>query len=148
MSAYSLTAPIGCTNYKLRSLLRRVSVVYEREMASTGLKTTQYSVLTHIEKLAPITQAALAIEMGMDSSTLSRNLKPLVASGWVAIESGEDARSHTLSLTKAGVAKRAEAKRAWKRAQLALNERLGVANVAHLHDVIDQINNVLLEQVA
>jgi DNA-binding MarR family transcriptional regulator len=148
MNSESSPMPTGCTNYKLRSLLRRVSSVYEHEMSSVGLKTTQYSLLTHIEKLAPISQAALAAKMGMDSSTLSRNLRPLVTAGWIAIDSGDDARSHTLSLTKKGVAKRAEAKRAWKRAQVALNERVGVTAVAQLHAVIDQMNNALLERAA
>ena len=61
-------APRGCTNFKLRQLLRRVSLVYDRAMAECGLKITQYSLLTHVEKLGPITQADLAKTMGMDSS--------------------------------------------------------------------------------
>jgi DNA-binding MarR family transcriptional regulator len=148
MAISDLASPIGCTNYKLRQLLRRVSSVYEREMASAGLKITQYSLLTHIEKLAPITQAALAAEMGMNASTLSRNLHPLVAAGWVAIDSGNDARSHTVSLTSAGRTKRSDAKRAWKRAQLALNETVGVRNVAELHALVDRITEVLVERAA
>ncbi len=69
--------PRGCTNFKLRQLLRRVSLVYDHAMAECGLKITQYSLLTHVDRLGPITQADLARAMAMDSSTLSRNLKPL-----------------------------------------------------------------------
>ena len=50
---------------------------------------------------------------------------------------GADARSRLISATEAGRAKHAEAQRAWKQAQLALNARLGDARVARLHEMID-----------
>ena len=56
--------PRGCTNFKLRQLLRRVSLVYDHAMAECGLKITQYSLLSHVDRLGPITQADLARAMG------------------------------------------------------------------------------------
>ncbi len=137
------TAPRGCTNFKLRQLLRRVSLVYDRAMAECGLKTTQYSLLTHIEKLGPITQAELAKVMAMDSSTLSRNLKPLQSAGWVAIQAGSDARSHALTMTASGGKKRFEAQILWKRAQLQLNATVGLNDVIALHGLIDRMTDAL-----
>ena len=137
------SAPRGCTNFKLRQLLRRVSLVYDRAMAECGLKTTQYSLLTHVEKLGPITQAELAKVMAMDSSTLSRNLKPLQLAGWVAIQTGSDARSHALTMTASGRKKRVEAQAFWKRAQLQLNETVGLHDVIALHGLIDRMTDAL-----
>jgi DNA-binding MarR family transcriptional regulator len=136
-------SPRGCTNFKLRQLLRRVSLVYDHAMAECGLKTTQYSLLSHLDKLAPITQADLAKAMAMDSSTLSRNLRPLQNAGWVAVESGADARSHALALTASGRKKRALAQVQWKKAQLSLNERVGIDDVAALHELIDRVSGAL-----
>ncbi len=136
-------APRGCTNFKLRQLLRRVSLVYDRAMAECGLKITQYSLLSHVEKLGPITQADLAKAMGMDSSTLSRNLRPLESAGWVAVHAGDDARSHALSLTAKGRKKRTQAQALWKQAQLQLNETVGVDDVIALHALIDRMTNAL-----
>ncbi|MEO8808133.1 MAG: MarR family winged helix-turn-helix transcriptional regulator, partial [Burkholderiaceae bacterium] len=73
----------------------------------------------------------------MDASTLTRNLQPLVAQGWVEIGPGDDGRSRFVTATDAGRDKRVQAQREWKRAQLALNERLGVATVAQLHELLD-----------
>jgi len=73
----------------------------------------------------------------MDASTLTRNLQPLVASGWVAVGSGGDGRTRSVTATAQGLAKRSEAQADWKRAQLALNARLGTARVAELHALID-----------
>ena len=42
---------LGCTNFKLRQLMRRVAQHYDLEMAGAGLKITQYSLLSHVLKL-------------------------------------------------------------------------------------------------
>ena len=129
--------PQGCTNFKLRQLLRRVGSHYDAEMARCGLKTTQYSLLSHVLKLGPIRPGDLAVAMKMDASTLTRNLRPLVDAGWVTLEAGADARSRLVHITDAGRDKRAEAQRHWKAAQLALNDALGVERVLALHALVD-----------
>ena len=130
--------PQGCTNFKLRQLMRRVAQHYDAEMARCGLKTTQYSLLSHVLRLGPIRPGELAAAMKMDASTLTRNLRPLVDAGWVALEAGADARSRLVHITEAGRAKRAEAQRCWKVAQRALNDTLGAARVNALHALVDE----------
>ncbi|HMN82138.1 MAG TPA: MarR family winged helix-turn-helix transcriptional regulator [Burkholderiaceae bacterium] len=129
--------PQGCTNLKLRQLGRMATRHYDRYVAGVGLKNTQYALLSHIVGLGPIRPGDLARRMQMDASTLTRNLQPLAAQGWVTIGAGEDARSRLVEATAAGRAKRAEGQRAWKAAQTALNERLGVERVAALHELLD-----------
>lgn len=134
----AIVTPQGCTNFKLRQLTRHVAQQVEPFFADAGLKSTQYSLLAHIDRLGPIQPSLLARRMGLEASTLSRNLQPLIAGGWVEQGAGGDARSRQLRLTPAGQAKRAAMKTDWKRAQLALNERLGEARVAQLHALIDE----------
>jgi DNA-binding MarR family transcriptional regulator len=129
--------PRGCTNFKLRQLMRRVAAHYDAEMARCGLKTTQYSLLSHVLKLGPIRPGDLAAAMTMDASTLTRNLRPLVDAGWVTLEAGTDARSRLVHITDAGRDKRAEAQRHWKAAQQALNAALGAERVVALHALVD-----------
>ena len=64
----------GCTNLKLRQLTRRVSQLYDVELAQSGLKTTQYSLLSHIVKLGPIRPGDLAQAMKMEASYEGRKL--------------------------------------------------------------------------
>lgn len=132
-----MNTPKGCTNLKLRQLTRLVTRHYDHYTAAAGLKTTQYSLLSHVERLGPIRPGDLARSMQMDASTLTRNMQPLVAQGWLRIGAGEDARSRLVEITDAGRAKRVEGQRAWKLAQLALNDRLGVERVAALHELLD-----------
>ena len=131
------TVPRGCTNLKLRQLTRRVSQHYDRIVGSAGLKTTQYSLLAYVIRLGPARPGDLAMAMEMDASTLTRNLQPLIGNGWVEVGPGPDGRSRWVTATAAGRAKHAEGQRAWKKAQLALNARLGEGRVVALHALLD-----------
>jgi DNA-binding MarR family transcriptional regulator len=130
-------APKGCTNLKLRQLTRRIGHTYDTELAKAGLKITQYSLLSYVVKLGPMRSVDLAAQLHMDASTLSRNLRPLLAAGWLRLDPGPDARTHAVVATDEGRAKRAEAQRRWKAAQEAVNATLGAERVAALHGLID-----------
>jgi DNA-binding MarR family transcriptional regulator len=135
--------PQGCTNLKLRQLMRRVAQRYDAEVGQVGLKGTQYSMLSYIVKLGPIRPVDLAAGMNVDASTLSRNLKPLVAAGWVTLEAGADGRSRLVRATEAGREKRAEAQRRWRVAQEGVNAALGPRRVIALHALIDEAMQAL-----
>lgn len=86
----------GCTCARLRRLTRRMTALYDRELAPTGLRLTQYSLLATLRREAwdggvPVTDLASA--MDMDRTTLTRNLRPLLEQGLVQLGADpEDAR--------------------------------------------------------
>ena len=135
--------PQGCTNFKLRQATRLVSQLCETHFADSGLKTTQYALLSHVDKLGPLQPGELARKMDLDASTLTRNLQPLLAGGWIEIGPGDDGRSRIVQVTPAGRAKRAQMKAHWKRAQLAVNARLGDERVQRLHALLDECVELL-----
>ena len=137
--------PQGCTNLKLRQLMRRVAQRYDAEVGQVGLKGTQYSLLSHVIKLGPIRPVDLAASMSIDASTLSRNLKPLIAAGWVTQDAGADARSRLVQATDAGREKREQAQRRWRVAQEGVNAVLGPERVIALHALIDEAMRALDE---
>ena len=118
--------------------MRRVAQHYDAEVGKTGLKGTQYSLLSYVFKLGPLRPGDLARAMKVDASTLSRNLKPMVAAGWLALESGSDGRSRLVTITTSGREKRTEAQRRWRVAQEGINQLLGVDRVRALHALIDE----------
>ncbi|NKE67531.1 MarR family transcriptional regulator [Ramlibacter sp. RBP-2] len=135
--------PQGCTNLKLRQLMRRVAQHYDGELGKTGLKTTQYSLLSYVVKLGPIRPGDLARAMKVDASTLTRNLRPLVDAGWLELGPGADGRSRLVTATDAGREKRREAQRRWRVAQEGINMVLGVPRVTALHALIDECLDLL-----
>lgn len=135
--------PQGCTNIKLRQLMRRVTQHYDAEVGKTGLKGTQYSLLSYVVKLGPIRPGDLAREMKIGPSTLSRNLRPLIDAGWLHLGPGDDARCRLVSVTDAGREKRQEAQRRWRVAQEGINQMLGPQRVVELHALMDECLDLL-----
>ena len=141
----TVVKPQGCTNLKLRQLMRRVAQRYDAEVGKTGLRGTQYSLLSYVVKLGPLRPVDLAREMKVDASTLTRNLRPLIDAGWLALDPGPDGRSRLVSATPAGREKRQEAQRRWRVAQESLNERLGMRRVVALHALLDECQTLLAD---
>jgi DNA-binding MarR family transcriptional regulator len=135
MASHDYAIP-GCTCARLRKLSRRVTRVYDAHLAAAGLKTTQYSLLTNAAR-EPRTVTDLAAEMGMDRTTLTRNLRPLVANGWVRLSIGIDSRSRIVEVTPKGIGARKSAAAQWKKAQAELQATLGERNVTDLHSAVD-----------
>lgn len=137
--------PQGCTNLKLRQLMRRVAQLYDAELGKTGLRTTQYSLLSYVVKLGPVRPVDLARALKLEASTLTRNLRPLLDAGLLELQPGPDARSRLVVATEAGREKRTEAQRRWRVAQESLNARLGVARVVALHALLDECQDLLAD---
>lgn len=134
----AIAKPQGCTNFRLRRLTRLVSRHYDAHVAASGLKTTQYSLLSNVLALGPLRPVDLARAMDVETSTLTRNLKPLLDAGWLTQGPGPDARSRLIAITDAGREKRVQAQALWRTAQLGLNELLGVERVVALHALVDE----------
>jgi DNA-binding MarR family transcriptional regulator len=101
------------------------------------MKSTQYSLLTHVLKQGPIATGELADLLGLDASTLSRNLQVVLASAWITVAPGQDSRIRMVALTESGKKAQVQAHGQWLAAQRSLNDALGEDLVQQLHDVID-----------
>jgi DNA-binding MarR family transcriptional regulator len=113
-----------CLCNALRKASRAVSRLYDEELRRVGLRTTQYSLLCQLGRAGEVRQRDLGGITSLDETTLTRNLRPLIGSGWVAIGTGEDRREKLVRLTEAGAAKLRQARPAWERAQERLRSRL------------------------
>jgi DNA-binding MarR family transcriptional regulator len=138
------TAPQGCTCARLRRLTRRITAVYDRELAAAGLRVTQFSLLGTLLRDGVVAEglpmAELAERMDMDRTTLTRNLKPLVDRGWVRLSPDpSDARVRRARISADGQAVFAVARPHWRRAQEQVNRTLGEPAVAELHDWLDAV---------
>jgi DNA-binding MarR family transcriptional regulator len=108
-------APCLCN--ALRQASRAVSRLYDEDLRGVGLRTTQYSLLRVLARAGQVRQGDLGGLAHLDETTLTRNLRPLIAAGWVAARPGDDRREKLVTITQAGTAKLAEARPAWERAQ-------------------------------
>src|SRR5262249_16291145 len=96
---------------------RAVSRLYDEELRGAGLRTTQYSLLRRLSSAGEVRQRDLGGLTSLDETTLTRNLRPLIDGGWVAVRPRQGRRGKPIRLTAPGAAKLREARPAWERAQ-------------------------------
>ena len=129
--------PLPCTGGQARKLTRRMTSFYEQHLRAVGLKLSQYSVLMSVST-EPQSLLKLAAHLEMDRTTLTRSLKSLIDSGWIAEVASDDARQRMLVLTVSGKRFRVEAQQVWRDAQFALEEQLGRDFVADLNAQLER----------
>jgi len=117
----------GCLATSARRLDRAIKAHYDDAFRPTGLKSTQVTLLVYIAGSDTPRAADLTAPMGIDQTTLSRNIDRLISLGLVETETAEDARTKLLRLTKAGRAALRRALPLWQQAQAQTESTLGSA---------------------
>ena len=135
MPSATPTPPQECNCLALRQAARHVTQFYDQCLASTGLRTTQFSILAKLRRLGPMTINALARELVMDRTTLGRTMLPLERDGLIAIKDGSlDRRSKELHLTKAGAERLRAAVSLWAEAQTRFAAAFGAKRASKLRN--------------
>ena len=105
-----------CLCFGLRRAARIMTQHYERYLRPLGLRATQFTVLATLAQTGPLPMHRLASHLGMERTTLTRNLRPLAAQGWLKLEESEDRRVHLVGITEAGREVARRALPAWRQA--------------------------------
>jgi DNA-binding MarR family transcriptional regulator len=122
-----------CAAGTLRRANRVVSRYYDTILKASGLRATQYTVLSLVAHKTPISINQLARVLVMDRSTLARDLQPLERQGFVSIATDEtDNRVRLVSITKQGQAVIRVAQPLWLQAQTRISEVFGEDRLLHL----------------
>src|SRR5499433_567214 len=115
----------SCVCHKVRMAARAVTRAYDAALRPVGLRATQFAVLVAVATEGALSITALAESMGMDRSTLTRNVRPLAKDGLLTVGREGWHRSRTIEITERGRARVREALPLWERAQAALKRQLG-----------------------
>ncbi len=113
-----LLPDLHCACANLRRAARLVTQLYSQEMGE--LEPAQFALLSAIGSLPGSGQAPLARALGLDKTTLSRNLGLMERKGWLASAQTGDARERGYRLTRTGKRLLAATKPGWARAQARL----------------------------
>lgn len=135
------TLPCACAT--LRRASRAVTQHYSRAMADCGLEITQFTLLQVLHRAGPMTQGRLGEILAMDSTTLSRSLRPLRKKAWIAVERGRDRRERHWRLTLMGDLVLHEAQPLWQTAQTELRKTLGEGGWKTLMKAADTVTRAV-----
>jgi len=123
-----------CAHANLRKAMRIVSKFYDAALKPSGLRTTQFTLLLVLARRGEMPLTKLSDLLALDRTTLTRNLKPLLAKGWLEIGREKDERIRLISITEPGRSIVAEAIPLWRDAQTRITEGLGDIRLLGLID--------------
>lgn len=115
----------NCVGFNLRRVTRVMTQFFDMEMRKHGIRSTQWSVLAAMHAVGPSNMAELSEILGMERTTLLRNLRPLQRDGLVTIEGGGHGARVELSLTAKGRKQIEKLGPAWESAQRTAVQVLG-----------------------
>ncbi|MBJ6641815.1 winged helix-turn-helix transcriptional regulator [Streptomyces sp. DHE7-1] len=140
MAGTEKDATSSCNNLALRKAARYLSATYDKALAPTGLRATQFSILQKLSRHEQITISSLAEMIAMDRTTLASNLKPLAREGLVIVEpSPTDRRARIVTLTPDGLARMTAALPYWRTVQSEFEESFGGEKAARLREALEDV---------
>lgn len=111
--------------------------LYDRHLAASGLRISQYGILARLKRRGPMTINELAAELVVDRTTLGRNIRPLERDGLITITPGRtDRRIKELRLTATGDQRFNETRQAWVEAQRSFETGFGSERAAELRGLL------------
>jgi DNA-binding MarR family transcriptional regulator len=131
--------PATCVNNHLRQTARTVSGFYDAVMRQTGLHGNQMMLLIPPYLAESISINRMAEAIGLDRTTLVRNLKLLEEQGFVTVKPGKDLRTRMVSLTPKGHDTLVASLPLWEEAQRQVIELLDSQHNAFM-TTLDALN--------
>ena len=131
-------------------MARLVTQLYDEALSVHDLTIAQFGLMTtiaqhRVRQSKDISIGALANIVGLDPTTLNRNLNTLQRDNLVRVRiSNEDRRIRTVALTAAGRERLKSATPAWRAAQTDLEGRLGLQAVSILNETLDRSRDQLI----
>ena len=137
MSAVGQLNLSDCNCLAVRQAARYVTQLYDRHLAASGLRISQYGILARLKRRGPMTINELAAELVVDRTTLGRNIRPLERDGLITITPGRtDRRIKELRLTATGDQRFNETRQAWVEAQRSFETGFGPERAAELRGLL------------
>ena len=133
----------NCVCFNLRRVARVVTHLFDAEMRQQGIRSTQGSVLFALHATGPSNMAELSEVLGMERTTLLRNLRPLQRDGLVMVEGGGHGGYVELSLSAKGHQQIEKLAPAWESAQSTAVQVLGKKRWSALLADLDKVASAL-----
>jgi DNA-binding MarR family transcriptional regulator len=129
-----------CNCLAIRQAARHVTQFYDQLFAPTGLRATQFAILSRLRHVGPMSINTLANLLVMDRTTLGRNILPLERDGLIEVAPSQaDRRRHELRLTEAGLARYRASVECWNEAQKRFGEVFGDERATALRSLLREV---------
>ena len=132
-----------CLATRVRQLSRIITRVYDDAMRPLGITASQYTLLAQLASRDGITAVEIGYELDIEKSTLSRNLKRLLALGHIVMDPPAGRRGRGLHLAPKGQAVLKDAYPIWQQSQSKTTAIMGGDCRATLDHLLDQAEKLV-----
>lgn len=138
----NLKAPSVCECINMRRASQALTQFYDKLLKPSGLKVTQYSLLSHLKRLGPLTMNELSQAIRLERTTLVRNLKPLEKMGLVSMTVEESLQARLVHITERGQDFLAAAAPYWAQAQQKVGEMFTPEELGVFKKALQKIESI------
>jgi DNA-binding MarR family transcriptional regulator len=131
-------ASASCISTRVRQLSRIVTRVYDDAMRPLGITASQFTLLTQLAQQDGITAVEIGHSLDIEKSTLSRNLKRLLALGHITMDPPAGRRGRGLHLTPKGELVIQQGFPVWREAQTRTIRVMGPESRSILDNLLSQ----------
>lgn len=117
--------PINCLTYNAQRIARSMGRQMEIALRPVGLTNQQFSTLTILKHFKVMSTLELAGKLGVERTTMTRNLEQMRLKNWLEPAEMEDQRVRAFQLTDVGLRLQSETLPLWKEQQANFLESLG-----------------------
>jgi DNA-binding MarR family transcriptional regulator len=132
-------ALLDCTCINLRVASRALTRLYDEALSPSGIRITQLATLAALAFNGPFTVQALANALVMDRTTLTADLKPLEAQGFLEVSTGIDRRTRVVAISEAGRQALERAIPLWQGVQNQVQRELGTSRLGRLLEDLREV---------
>jgi DNA-binding MarR family transcriptional regulator len=134
-----------CASFNFRRTTRAVTALYDGALQSAGIRSTQFTILVGIAKNQPVAIGALAEVLVIDSTTLTRSLRPLEKEGLIEISKRAAMRQRFLTITAKGERVLARAVPLWRAAHERFVATIGSEYWGSLRGELEKLAHITID---
>ena len=120
-----LTGTGYCASFNFRRVSRAVTALFDAAIQESGLRSTQFAILTAVAKTQPVSISTISSILVIDATTLTRSLNLLRKLGFLTISPRGARRQRFLNLTSDGEKALAVAIPLWRNIQQRFVDQIG-----------------------
>ncbi len=139
-------ADLNCTCYRVRKAARALTQFYDEALSEAGATLTKMSVLTELSRTPNLSVTALGKHLGMDRTTVSRTIKPMLRDGWIESCEARDRRARDLMITNEGNEILARCNAGWRHAESKMLRSIGLERRTTLFDLLDKVGDAVRDE--
>lgn len=119
-----------------------LTAFYDEHLRGLGITVKQYCLLTNLDEMEEANAGELAVQVNLERSTLTRNIKLLQSKGWIYDRAEAGRRPHRYALTQEGQQVVLKARQIWDQTQEEVEKIIGEEDLPGFLEILHKLRRL------